>query len=444
MNGNGLCPLRMRPTIYALLLIVLLPTAVAAQVTPAPPERAVRGYVPPHLIVSFPPDTPFNDFVRYISPLSQEATGRSIVDPTGRTSPIGFYVTGMYYLDALNLVLQQSGLTSRISDRYLIIEPAVATTPILGAAGVVELDPERATAADREVRIDAIIFELNLDRVNEIGTAWGSIFSQEGGGTGGGSTGGGTGGEASQRLQLFLRTETVFDAISEVIEGPSRIDLSELNRLFRLLESNGVGRTISNPSIVVRSGQEGRIQSGSDIPISLRDFAGNTVTQFIPTGVIISATPHLIRDASDTPDGTGLPLDFIHLIVSVERSAGRLAAAGLTIDKNQATTEVLLLDGEQTVIGGLYTTEESVSRSGIPILKDLPLIGLLFGVKRRTVIQRELLIVLQARLVDPLRTRASRPLPTNLRDRETDLYRQRLERFQQQGRRQPVPPALGN
>jgi type IV pilus assembly protein PilQ len=441
----------MRPLITAALVLVLLaPAAGMAQVvTPTPPERQVRGFVPPHMIVSFPPDTPFNDFIRYVSPLSQEATGRSIVDPTGRTAPIGFYVTGMYYLDALNLVLEQAGLTSRISDRYLIIEPGMAPTAVAGAAAAgAAVDLERATAADREIRIDAIIFELNLDRVSEIGTAWGAIFSQQGGagggGGGGGGTGGGAGGDAAQRLQLFLRTESFFDAISEVIEGPSRIDLSELNRLFRLLESNGVGRTISNPSIVVRSGQEGRIQSGSDIPISLRDFAGNTVTQFIPTGVIISATPHLIRDASDTPDGAGVPLDFIHLIVNVERSAGRLAAAGLTIDKNQATTEVLLLDGEQTVIGGLYTTEESISRSGIPILKDLPLLGLLFGVKRRTTIQRELLIVLQARLVDPLRMRASRPLPTNLRDRETDLYRQRIERFQQSGRDRPVPPAIGD
>ncbi len=428
--------------VFLLLSALAVPSTADAQVvTPAPNERQIRGYVPPHLIVSFPPDTPFNDFIRYVSPLSQEATGRSIVDPTGRTAPIGFYVTGMYYLDALNLVLEQAGLTSRISDRYLIIEPGTPVGPMGALAAGDLVDPERPTSADREIRIDAIIFELNTDRVNEIGTAWGSIFSQEGGGTGGGSDGGGTGGgEASERLQLFLRTESFFDAISEVIEGPSRINISELNRLFRLLESNGIGRTISNPSIVVRSGQEGRIQSGSDIPISLRDFAGNTVTQFIPTGVIISATPNLIRDASDTEDGAGLPLDFIHLVVNVERSAGRLAAAGITIDKNQATTEVLLLDGEQTVIGGLYTTEEAISRSGIPILKDLPLLGLLFGVRRRTVLQRELLIVLQARLVDPLRMRASRPLPTNVRDRESDLYRQRIERFQQTGRRDPIPP----
>jgi type IV pilus assembly protein PilQ len=431
----------MRPFCNALaLLVLLLPAVSAAQVvTGDPTERQVRGYIPPHLIVSFPPDTPFNDFIRYISPLSQEATGRAIVDPTGRTAPIGFYVTGMYYLDALNLVLEQSGLTTRITDRYLIIEPGVAVAGAGAGAGDLG-DIERPTAADREIRIDAIIFEINTDRVNEMGTAWGSIFGQQGGGTGG-STGGEGGGAASQRLQLFLRTESFFDAISEVIEGPDRIDLSELNRLFRLLESNGIGRTISNPSIVVRSGQEGRIQSGSDIPISLRDFAGNTVTQFIPTGVIISTTPVLIRDASDTPDGAGLPLDFIHLVVSVERSAGRLTTAGLTIDKNQATTEVLLLDGEQTVIGGLYTTEEAFSRAGIPILKDLPLLGLLFGVTRRTTIQRELLIVLQAELVDPLRTRASRPFPTNLRDREVQEHRERLERLmQERERRRAVPP----
>ncbi|WP_369407484.1 hypothetical protein [Rhodothermus marinus] len=44
----------------------------------------------------------------------------------------------------------------------------------------------------------------------------------------------------------------------------------------------------------------------------------------------------------------------------------------MIIDRNTADTQVLLLDGEQTIIGGLYSTRESISRKGIPFLKDLP------------------------------------------------------------------------
>ncbi|MDX1419540.1 MAG: type II and III secretion system protein [Rubricoccaceae bacterium] len=417
-----------QPSAFAALLALLALAPGLSEAQVAPP------YVPPNQLVSFAPETPLDEFIESINPLAQRVTGRQIVDPMTRTEPIGIFISGMYFLDALEVVLTRAGLTYRDTGGYFILEevaPSV-TEPVAGPGVAVAPGPAEpvlsATAADREVRIDAIIFEANLDRLNEIGTNWASIFG-EGTGTSGGGTGGGS--MDQDRLRIFLRTSSFFDAISEVVVGPDVVDFAELVQLFRWFETLGVGRTISSPSIVVRSGQEGRIQSGSDIPVTLRDFAGNTVTQFIPTGVIIRAKPILIEDASDLEDENGQPIEFIHLIVSVERSSGRAGAAGTIIDKNQATTEVLLLDGEQTVIGGLYTTEESLTRRGVPILKDIPLVKYLFSYQARSVIQRELVIVLQTRLVDPLRLRASRTFPQDLIEREREDLRQRLHRLQQ-------------
>ncbi len=180
----------------------------------------------------------------------------------------------------------------------------------------------------------------------------------------------------------------------------------------------------------MQSGEKGRIQSGSDIPITLQDFAGNTITQYIPTGVIIEVVPTLISDASDSRgDPDAAPVEFIHLNVNVEKSSGRVSQAGITIDKNKTDTQVLLLDGEQTVIGGLFSTEEAVFRKGIPILKDIPLIKYLFSFQTKSVIQKELLIALQARVVEPLRSRAGQPFPTNLYERERQDVQRRLDRF---------------
>jgi type IV pilus assembly protein PilQ len=423
------------PALLVLLLTAsLLPAEARAQVPPQPP------YIPPNQLVSFAPETPFDEFLEGLNPLAQRVTGRLVVDPAGRTDPIGLYITSMYFLDALEVVLTRAGLTYRDTGRYFIIEtlpaPVAEPAPPTEVPGVVPASTaalSSATAADREIRIDAIIFEANLDRLNEIGTNWASIFGE---GDAGGGTGGGTGGDAD-RLRIFLQTRSFFDAVSEVISGPDLIDFADLVQLFRFFETMGIGRTISSPSIVVRSGQEGRIQSGSDIPVTLRDFAGNTVTQFIPTGVIIRARPVLVSDDSDLEEEFGEPIEFIHLVVSVERSSGRIGAAGTIIDKNQAATEVLLLDGEQTVIGGLYSTEEALARRGIPILKDIPLVKYLFSYQTRSVIQRELVIVLQTRLVDRLRVRAGRPLPQNLLEREREDLRQRLHRLQQGTERIP-------
>ena len=61
---------------------------------------------------------------------------------------------------------------------------------------------------------------------------------------------------------------------------------------------------------------------------------------------------------------------------------------------------------------------------------DIPILGYLFSVKNRSLIERELIIVLQTRLVDPLRERASRAFKTDLVDEERRDARQRLLRAQ--------------
>src|SRR5690606_34834666 len=158
--------------------------------------------------------------------------------------------------------------------------------------------------------------------------------------------------------------------------APDAIDFTQLTQFFRLLEQQGVGETVANPTVTVQSGQQGRIQIGSDVPLNVRDFAGNTVTSFISTGIIINVTPTLITEpVADTLNSP--TMDFIHLDVLVENSSSRPTASGPAIDKSTANTQIVLLNREQTIIGGLYSTDESMERRGIPFLKDLP--GWFFG-----------------------------------------------------------------
>ena len=60
--------------------------------------------------------------------------------------------------------------------------------------------------------------------------------------------------------------------------------------MFRFFEREGLGEIISSPNIVVRDKKQGRIQVGSDFSIQTRDFAGNTIEKFYPTGTIIEVT----------------------------------------------------------------------------------------------------------------------------------------------------------
>lgn len=422
-----------RQTISLLLALACVwsaaPSVHAQSVDPVPNQRQLRTYIPPDQVVSFLPGTSFGEFVTLLNPIFQQVTGKQVIDPEDRRMPIGVSLSGMHFVDAFELVLDRHRLGFRETEDYFIIEPLEEDLVQIVADGATtraggEGAPPPATALSREIRIDAYIFELNVTRLRETGTNWASVFG-EGGGGGGGSAEGSTTG-----LQFFLKTDSFFDSFSSVLEGPDRVDFKEIVSLFRYFESIDVGETIASPSVTVQSGEKGQIQSGSDIPVTLQDFAGNTVTQYIATGVIIDVTPTLISDASDIRDNPdALPVEFIHLDVNVEKSAGRVTQSGITIDKNRTDTQVLLLDGEQTVIGGLFSTEESVSRKGVPILMDIPLVKYLFSFRTKTVAQKELLIALQARVVEPLRARAGRPYPTNLYEQERQDVQRRLDRF---------------
>jgi type IV pilus assembly protein PilQ len=423
--------------------------ALAQRVTPPTGRRAV-AYVSPDELVSFPASMPFSDFVRLVNPTFLRVTGKAVVDPMDRTDAIGVALNGIHFIDAFELVLARAGLDFRETEHYFIIQDAAAQavgTDVLNAdpgvaaqaAGVGAALP--ATAETREVRIDAVIFEANLNRFRETGTNWAALFGQAGGSGSGGSggSGGGSGSGDQNAVEIpkvYIEGGSFFDALDGFITVSSdRVDLAFLLRLFRWFETEGYGETIASPSVTVQSGEQGRMQSGSDIPIQIQDFQGNTITQFVSTGVIIDVTPTLIAD----PD-VGNPVEFVHLDVKVEKSSGQPSGAGIQINKNDVNTQVLLLDGEQTVIGGLYSTEESFFRKGIPILKDIPLIKYLFSYRTRNVLHKELVVVLQARVVDSIVDRSGRPLRDNLYQEDQQIRRSTLDRFRPGAGREAVLP----
>jgi type IV pilus assembly protein PilQ len=101
-------------------------------------------------------------------------------------------------------------------------------------------------------------------------------------------------------------------------------------------------------------GEEGRIQVGQDFSIRERDFAGNLIDKFYSAGTIIKVKPQVIIEQ-------GVP--FIHVSVDVERSSVTPGSVSTIINKTQAQTNLLLLDGEETLIGVLQQWGKPYGRS---------------------------------------------------------------------------------
>jgi type IV pilus assembly protein PilQ len=425
---------------FALIMFALLVPGRANAQDAA--QRMIRTYVPKDQLVSFLPSTPFNTFIEFVNPIFRRVTGKEVIDVEMRDHPIGISISTMHFLDALELVLKYNDLQYRETQRYFMIQEVPAEPEIRDSGsvasvpGAVPTSVSLANLDSRQIEINAVLFEVNHTKARESGMDWSLIFGSTGGTSGGASAGGGgatNGGDASEGgVNFSLKTDKLFSSFDDIITSPNEIKFSDLNRLFRLAEAQGFGETVASPSVTVQSGVAGDIQIGSDVPVQTRDFSGNTVTELFKTGIIVNVTPTLITEA--LADTLGSPtVDFLHLAIQVEKSGSRPSAAGPVIDRSSANTQVVLLDGEQTVIGGLFSTDETISRSGIPLLKDLPgwFFGLryVFGKSQRQITQKELVIAIEARIVDPVRSRYARSRPENMLEQQRAAVRRALEQF---------------
>jgi type IV pilus assembly protein PilQ len=81
-------------------------------------------------------------------------------------------------------------------------------------------------------------------------------------------------------------------------------------------------------------------------------------------------------------------------------SGATFSPNGVLIDNNSSNSELLVPDGQTVVIGGLTQTTVNQTKSGIPMLVDLPIIGRLFGYTTRSETRRDLLILITPHIVD--------------------------------------------
>jgi type IV pilus assembly protein PilQ len=313
------------------------------------------------------------------------------------------------YEKALLMIVQYAGLILETKEDVIIIRRKIDTDE--------EIKPEVYAGVDtREIKISAIFFEADVNETRERGINWELALSGRGFNFSTGATTTGQvvseGGSVSSDFKIGTSSE--FGAGSV---------FGEALTLFRFFESENIGEIIASPTVTVRNKRLGTIQSGSDFSIKQRDFAGNVTDQFFSTGSIINVTPYIY-----TEDG----VEYMLLDLTVERSSGFPSELSTEIRKTKVSTQVLMLNGESTVIGGLYLNEEKTVRAGIPVLRDLPwwVLGIryLTGSDQISVIKKELVIVIKAEFVASLKERLAMPSDDGIVDKEIESLRERIRK----------------
>jgi len=152
--------------------------------------------------------------------------------------------------------------------------------------------------------------------------------------------------------------------------------------------SEGNGKIIAHPEITTIENKEARIQMGQKVPIKQFDESGNVVIKFEEVGTILKVTPTITADNQI----------LMHLMP--ERSTLEPDPSGIIINTNNAETNVVVNNGQTAVIGGLTTQDEVESVSGVPILKDIPLLGVLFRYTQKSTENRDLVIFVTPTVVE--------------------------------------------
>src|SRR5262249_13319793 len=146
----------------------------------------------------------------------------------------------------------------------------------------------------------------------------------------------------------------------------------DLEGQLQVLASQNKANIISNPRITTVDNREAKIIVGQKIPLIVQDVAGNPVSQLQTVGIQLKVTPHLTSEKKIIMD--------LHPEVS-DLASGATVQGGLIINTSEADTRVMVDDGQTAVIGGLIRTNETLVHVGVPILKDIPIVGMLFGSK---------------------------------------------------------------
>jgi len=194
---------------------------------------------------------------------------------------------------------------------------------------------------------------------------------------------------ATPALKLIYSTAIGDFALTTFLEALQSLTLADLQ---------------AEPAVTVADNRSAYIFSGERTPIRQVDVGAITggaaapraTTTFQQTGITLRVTPHVVT-------GTREILMDIH----AERSnvtPSPISEIGAVFSSQEATTQLLVRDGETAVIGGLTVTEVDVTKSGIPFLVDLPVIGSLFGFRSTQESRRDLLILVTPHIVDDLST----------------------------------------
>ena len=246
-----------------------------------------------------------------------------------------------------------------------------------------------------QILIEALVIELDSDKLDELGIDY---------------SGTGAGFSAS-----FPPPDPETGEINPFTVILDRTLLGNANTFRTNVEaliSTKAAEILSKPSVLVLDGRQARIQVGQQIPIvktTDTQISQTKSVDYIPVGIVLNLRPRI------NEDDTRITIQVETIISETEERIGASSGGGVleapVINNRRVQSFVRVANNTPFIIGGLISNKKSQSEGGIPILKDLPLLGNIFSVSSERSIKKEVIVVITPHIIQESENNFSRVIP---------------------------------
>jgi len=248
----------------------------------------------------------------------------------------------------------------------------------------------------KQVLIEAFIVEADSTFQKSLGTRIGAMTKKGTAGTAGSEIiSGSIGGAATTAAGITLGAAAGTVTNNSITGGTSGIGILKTFSTMALkieleaLESLGINRIVSSPSVFTLNNQQATITQGTQIAYKTT-ADGTTTTSFKEAALSLTVTPSIIGDGNVLLD----------IKVNNDSPTEVEGSDEPAIKTNEITTKLLVSDGDIVVIGGIKINTEADLKSSTPGLSKIPVVGNLFKSKTNKNVLTEMLIFLAPRVID--------------------------------------------
>ena len=332
---------------------------------------------------------PFGDNFGDSSPQANVAA--DVKAPDVNKPPLVVRTVSLKFLNAANLktaIDKMSSANGSISvnestNSLIVCDTEESVNKIL-------IEIQKADLTPKQIMIEVVIIDVQLKNDTEIGVDWDILSTDD---------------KALNYRQNMvypnrfgivppttdnIDSATAYQGIG--LGSEVAIVTKDIRNVLHLLQEKTDVDILASPRVMVVSGQKASIKTVEEIPyqeVTQSSSGGGgtnaiTSTQFKDVGVTMDVK------ATVTDEGK------ILLIVSPSQSVATGTSIGgvPVIDKREATTTLLMDDGQVVIMGGLRRQDTQITKDQVPLLGDLPLIGFIFSNNHKVVENSELIVLL--------------------------------------------------